>query len=160
MGGGSGSKAEEDFHVIRPKSILESGGRGRVRISFRHVSCFQLVVVVVVRMGCVDNASGKGFGRSQGKKRKEGRWRHLALIPRYTINYYIRITRISSSVFPPPRSHPENGGSANRLWRSSGKTAPVFVFAPDDLLPLPSLLPLPILFYPTLQLIAVTWQTG
>lgn len=51
-------------------------------------------------MGCVDNASGEGFGRSQGKKRKEGRWRHLALIPRYTINYYIRITRISSSAIP------------------------------------------------------------
>lgn len=27
--GGSGSKAEEDFHVIRPKSILESGEKGK-----------------------------------------------------------------------------------------------------------------------------------
>lgn len=43
---------------------------------------------------------------AKARREKGGRWRHLALIPRYTINYYIiRITRVFPSPAP-PRSHP------------------------------------------------------
>lgn len=94
-------------------------------------------------MGCVDNAE-EGFGRS-GKKRKGegggGRWRHLALIPRYTINYYIRITRVSSSsAIPSAMAAPRTG---------VGENCAVSFLRPTIYRCLSAL-----------QLIAVTWQTG